>query len=32
VFIPSEGVNPELLALCMQHAMPAGGDAISSGI
>ena len=32
LFIPSEGVNPDLLALCMQHAMPAGGDAISSGI
>ena len=32
VFIPSEGVNPDLLAMCKQYAMPAGGDAISSGV
>ena len=32
VFIPSEGVNPDLLAMCQRYAMPAGGDAISSGI
>jgi len=32
VFISSEGVNPDLLAMCHRYAMPAGGDAISSGI
>ena len=32
VFIPSEGADPDLLAMCQRYAMPAGGDAISSGI
>lgn len=33
VFIPdTEGVDPDLLAMCKQYAMPAGGDAISSGV
>ena len=32
VFIPSEGVNPDLLAMCKRYAMPAGGDAISTGV
>ena len=32
VFIPSEGVDPDLLAMCKRYAMPAGGDAISSGV
>lgn len=32
VFIPSDGVDPDLLAMCQRYAMPSGGDAISSGI
>lgn len=32
VLIPSEGVDPDLLAMCQRYAMPAGGDAISSGV
>ena len=28
VFIPSEGVDPDLLAMCQRYAMPAGGDVI----
>ena len=32
VFIPKSIDSPDLLAMCQRYAMPAGGDAISSGV